>query len=328
MSRAGRGVVESRFMKRFAFIIFLFPTLAKADPVATIRYLEADGTASITVEGPATLDTPFAIASIGKTMTAVAVLRLVAQGKLVLDDGIAAYIPAETLAGLPQLSKTTLRQLLTMTSGLPDYLDDAYITDALADPIAMQSPLTALRYAYGESQLFHPGQGFDYSNTNYVLLGLIVEDVTGQTYSTAMEDLVFRPAGMDRSFVFGSGILPNNFPNGHENGGHHRSYYKFDGFGDGGVIAPAPDVARFFQALFIDETLLSPAMMAELLHDPFDEGYGMGIEMEGRIVGHSGGDLGFSSDVRLDRDNGILAIILSASADSDTDWTFDALDRY
>lgn len=315
-------------MNRFAFTVLLLPTLAQADDVATIQYFEANGIASVTVEGPATQDMPFAIASIGKTMTSVAVLRLVAQGKLDLDDGIAAKIPAETLAGLPQLSEITLRQLLTMTSGLPDYLDDAYIADALDDPGAVQTPLTALSYAYGEKQLFRPGHGFDYSNTNYVLLGLIIENVTRQTYSEAMESLVFGPAGMGSSFVFGAVPLPDNFPNGHEDGVHHRSYYMSDGFGDGGVIAPAPDIARFFQALFFEETLLTAAMMAEFLHDPFDEGYGMGIEMDGAIVGHSGGDLGFSSDVRLDRDNGTLAIMLSASADTDTGWTFDALDRY
>ena len=314
-------------MNRFAFIIFLLPTLAEADEVATIRYIDISGVVSITVEGPATPVTPFAIASIGKTMTSVAVLRLVEQGKLVLDDGVTANLPATTLAALPQLFDVTLRQLLTMTSGLPDYLDDAYLADALADPVVVQNPLTALSYAYGERQVFPPGQGFDYSNTNYLLLGLILEDVTGQTYAKAMDSLVFRPAGMDRSLVFGSAPLTDNFPNGHENGEHHRSYYMFEGFGDGGVIAPAFDLARFFHALFVDESLLTGAMMAEILHDPVGEGYGMGIEVDGAIVGHSGGDLGFSSDVRLDRDNGTLAIILSASADTDIDWTIEALDQ-
>lgn len=175
--------------------------------------------------------------------------------------------------------------------------------------------------------MFPPGQGFDYSNTNYVLLGLILEDVTGQTYAKAMDRLVFRPAGMDRSFVFGSAHLPDTFPNGHEDGKHHRSYYMFDGFGDGGVIAPSQDVARFYNALFVEKSLLPPAMMEVFLHDGLGEGYGMGIELDGTIVGHSGGDLGFSSDVRLDRDNGTFAIILSASADTDTNWTFEALEQ-
>lgn len=314
-----------RRLHGLAFLAFMLPNLAEAADVATIRYLDADGVTSVTVEGPARPDTPFAIASIGKMMTSVAVLRLVEQGKLALDDGVTAYLPTEPLAGLPRLPEVTLRHLLTMTSGLPDYLDDAYIEDALDDPVKVQNPLTALSYAYGERHLFPPGQGFDYSNTNYVLLGLILEDVTGQTYAKALDRLVFQPAGMDQSFVFGSQPLPDIFPSGHEDGAHYRSYYKFDGFGDGGVIAPAPDLARFFRALFVEQSLLTAAMMAEFLHDAFDEGYGMGIEVDGELVGHSGGDLGFSSDARLDRSSGTLAIILSASADTDTDWTFEAL---
>jgi len=312
---------------RFAFVALLLPESAHADDIATVRYLETNGIVSISVEGSASPDTLFAIASIGKTMTSVAVLRLVADGKLTLDGAVTAHLPDAILSGLPQLSDATLRHLLTMTSGLPDYLDDAYIEDALAESAAVQNPLTALSYAYGETQLFHPGQGFDYSNTNYVLLGLILEDVTDQTYAKAMDRLVIRPAGMNSSFVFGSTPLPDSFPNGHEDGKHHRAYYMSEGFGDGGVIAPAHDLARFYHALFVERSLLPPAMMKEFLHDPFDEGYGMGIEVDDAIVGHSGGDLGFSSDVRLDLDSGALAIILSASADADTDWTYDALDR-
>lgn len=314
-------------MFRLLIILLLLPGRAVADDIATLRYHEVNGVASISLDGPATPDTPFAIASIGKTMTSVAVLRLVADGKLTLDDAVSAHAPDAILSGLPQVADVTIRHLLTMTSGLPDYLGDAYIEDALDDPSAVQNALTALSYAYGEPQVFPPGQGFDYSNTNYVLLGLILEDVTGATYAEAMDRLVIGPAGMSQSFVFGATPLPESFPTGHENGRHYRAYYAFDGFGDGGVIAPAGDLAKFYHALFIDETLLTPALMTEFLRDPLGEGYGMGIEVEGAIVGHSGGDLGFSSDVRLDRDSGGLAIILSASADTDTDWTFDALDR-
>lgn len=321
------STILARLASFFPAFALLLPTFAEAGDVATIRYLEADGVPSITVEGPATLDTPFAIASIGKVMTSVAMLSLVAQGKLALDDRIAEYLPADPLAGLPALSEVTLRHLLTMTSGLPDYLDDAYVEDALADPGNAQTSLNALSYAYGERQLFPPGDGFDYSNTNYVLLGLILEEVSGQTYAEAMDSLIFSVVGMDQSFVFGSQPLPAIFPTGHEDGEHYRSNYMFDGFGDGGVIATAPDLARFFHALFVEERLLTASLMEEFLHDPFEEGYGMGIEVDGTIVGHSGGDLGFSSDARFDRGSETLAIILSASADTDTDWTFEALEN-
>ncbi|QLF69668.1 beta-lactamase family protein [Peteryoungia desertarenae] len=304
----------------------LLPGLAHAGDIATIQYREANGAASVMVEGGATVETPFAIASVGKTMTSVAVLRLVEDGMLKLDETVGGYLPDAILSGLPQSSRVTLRQLLTMTSGLPDYLDDSYLTDALDDPDTVQEPHTALTYAFDQAPLFEPGTDFNYSNTNYVLLGLIIEAVTGETYAAAMERLVLRPAGMTGAFVFGSVPLPESFPTGHEDGQQYRDYYAHEGFGDGGVIASAADVAKFYHALFTKQSLLSPAMMRELLNDPLGVGYGMGIELEGPIVGHSGGDLGFSSDVRLDRDSGKLAIMLSASANSDSLWTYEALE--
>jgi D-alanyl-D-alanine carboxypeptidase len=305
----------------------LLPVVAHADDVATAFYTETDGIVQVDVEGPATPDTPFAIASIGKTMTAIGILRLVSDGTLGLDDPAGRYLPQKVVDGFPSLTDITLRHLLTMTSGLPDYLDDAYVEDALADPETTQTPLVALSYAYAEAQVFAPGQGFDYSNTNYVLLGLVMEHASGLSYAQAMDKLVIQPAGLPGAFVFGSAPLPETFPNGHEDGRHYRTYYSFDGFGDGGVIASAPDLARFFRAAFVDQTLVPPPLLDEMLHDPFDEGYGMGIELDGHIIGHSGGDLGFSSDIRLDLTNGNLAIILSAAADVDTTATFDALER-
>jgi D-alanyl-D-alanine carboxypeptidase len=71
-----------------------------------------------------------------------------------------------------------------------------------------------------------------------------------------MQREVFDVVGMPNAFVFGSQPLPASFPDGHENGDHIRDYYQFDGFGDGGVIATAPDVAKFYRALFIDRSLL------------------------------------------------------------------------
>lgn len=298
----------------------------QADAPQFVRYLaDASGVRVETDGGRTDAETPFAIASVGKAMTSVALLRLVARGELALDDPAADHLPAEAVRGLGGLGGVTVRHLLAMTSGLPDYLDDAYLDDALDDPGAVQRPLVALSYAYGEDRLFAPGRDFDYSNTNYVLAGLILERVTGLSYARAMEREVLGPAGMGRSFVFGAAPLPPDFPNGHEDGDHVRSYYRHSGFGDGGVIASAADVARFYRALFVERSLLPPALLAEMTRDPLGVGYGLGVELDGPVVGHSGGDLGFASDVRLDRRDGAVAVILVADAEADTDWTDAAL---
>lgn len=306
-------------------VLGLGPSSRATAEMASLRYHAAsDGTVTIQGTGGAGPDTPFALASIGKIMTAVAVLRLAADGRLPLDAAPQDYLPPEVADGLDLPDALTLRHLLTMTSGLPDYLDDAFVVDALAQGAAVQNPRVALRYTYGEAPLFQPGDGFDYSNTNYVLLGLILEQVTGQSYAQVMQDLVFRPAGMEGAFVFGSAPLPADFPQAFEDGQSVRAYYATQGMGDGGVIGSATDLARFYRALFAGD-LVPAVQMSDLLHDPLGEGYGMGIEVEGALVGHSGGDLGFSSDIRLDRDSGAMAILLIADPYAETDWTYEVL---
>lgn len=294
------------------------PALAQDAPV--VRHLERAGDSRTDTQNAAP-DTAFAIASVGKTMTAVAVLRRVARGDLRLDDPAVDWVAPNIAKGLGGLDRITLRHLLTMSSGLPDYYTDDYLEDALDDP-SLQTPATALGYAFGDSALFGPGRGFDYSNTNYVLLGLILEDATGQTYAQALQREVFGPAGMTDSFVFGSRPLPDSFADAP---GEVRAYYQAAGFGDGGVISTARDVARFYRALFIDQTLLPPDLLGMMTQDPIGEGYGMGVEVDGDVVGHSGGDLGFSSDVRLHRPSGTLAVMLVAEEDADTGWTDDQM---
>lgn len=305
----------------FAAALSLLGLQAHADEASAIRYLGQSGSVEIQASGAGvTQHTPFAIASVGKTMTSVALLRLVARGRLTLDDPARDYLPAEIVDGLGGMQGITVRHLLNMTSGLPDYLDDAYAEDAARDPARIQTPEVALTYAFGYPAIFGPGEDFDYSNTNFVLAGLVLERLGGRSYAGMITQEVFEPAGMTRSFVFGSRPLPADFPFGHEDGRHVRDYYGFEGFGDGGVISTAEDVARFYRALFIDKTLLDTAGLAELLRDPVGEGYGLGIDVEGSVLGHAGGDLGFSSDVRIDLRSGTIAVMLVARGDADTDW--------
>lgn len=293
---------------------------AHASDSPSVRYLDGPEGVNVTAKA-ATPDASFAIASVGKTMTSVAVLRQLAHGDLELDDPAADWFAPDIVDGFQGLEGVTLRHLLTMTSGLPDYYTDAYMEDVLDDS-DLQTPTTALSYAFDDEPLFAPGTGFDYSNTNYVLLGLVLEQVTGLTYAQALQREVFNPAGMTDSFVFGSRPLPTSFADTPHD---VRAYYNGAGFGDGGVIATAQDVARFYQALFIQQTLLSPDLLSIMTQDPMNEDYGMGIEIDGPIVGHSGGDLGFSSDVRLHRASGTIAVMVIAEEDADTSWTDDQM---
>ncbi len=310
------------------FTLLGFSFCASADEIASVQYFEHKGFTEFSAMGEGVnADTPFAIASVGKTMTSVALLRLVGRGRLTLDDDAASWLPESVVTGFSGLNGVTVRHLLAMTSGLPDYYVDDYIVDAMDDPQGVQTPLAALQYAYDEDVLFEPGVEFDYSNTNYVLAGLIAEAASGLSYAALMQQEVFTPAGMTQSFVFGSQPLPSEFPNGHEGGVHERNYYEYQGFGDGGVISTANDLAAFYRELFIEDTLLSSELMEDFTYDEIGSGYGLGIGVGDTVFGHSGGDIGFSSDVRIDTSTGAIAIYFKAESGADLSWTADVLEN-
>jgi len=316
------------FPARFALgLLATLAALPLAAEPASIRYAIADGAERAKPSDPSiTPATPFAIASVGKAFTAVAILRLAERGLLDLDGAATEVLPPAIVDAYPPLRGITLRQLLAMTSGLPDYYDEAFFDAAFDDPDRMQQPEVAIAHVIGEPVLFRAGTDYDYSNTNYVLLGLVLEHVTGQSYAAVIGQEVLRPAGLTDSFVFGSRPLPPDFAAGHPDRDDLRHFYSGEAFGDGGIIASARDVARFYTALFADDLLLSDAMQAQMLADPDGWAYGLGVEIEDGIVGHSGADFGYVADVRMDLATGDVAVVLVADEDGDTDWALDYID--
>jgi D-alanyl-D-alanine carboxypeptidase len=298
----------------------LLATPAIAEP-ASIRYAVIDGTVHWKSSDPATSpDTLFAIASVGKAFTAVAVLRLVDQGLIDLDTTAATYLaPQDRYQALQGI---TVRQLLTMTSGLQDYYDEAIFEAMIADQANAQTAAFALEWASDLPHLFAPGTDYDYSNTNYLILGMILEQVTGRSYAEVITDEVLTPAGITDSFVMGSRPLPESFAAGHPDRDLMRLYYSGEGFGDGGILANAADLARFYTALLDDRTLLPPETLEIMLTDAIGADYGMGLELSDGLIGHSGADVGYSADIRLEPGTGDLALELVAAEDSYSDWPY------
>lgn len=313
-------------MYRYLAVLCIFGTSVTAHPTASVYYTVVENRVTIDATGGATKDTPFAIASIGKMFTSVAVLKAQEAGLLKVDDLARVYLPVEIVENLGGLDDVTLRHLLTMTSGIAGYYDEAFLSDALEDPDSVATPDQAVSYAYGKEPLFAPGRGFDYSNTNYLLLGMILEKVFGASYAQILDHQVLSPAGMTHSFVFGPRPLPSTFPKGHDGWQHVRDYYTGTGFGDGGVIASAADLHLFFEALLVEKTLLSPGSLAQMITPPDGSRYAFGIIDDDPVLWHNGGDVGFSSLAGVNPDTGDIAIALSAKSDADLDWVFEALD--
>jgi D-alanyl-D-alanine carboxypeptidase len=311
---------------RAAAIVVAFWPHAGLAQTQVIRLWSDTGASAVwDGQGGAGPDTPFAVASVGKMFTAVAVIRVAERAGVPLDSAAAASLPEPVVAQLGALRGISIAHLLTMTSGLSDYYDDAYISAALDDPAREQTPQAALRAAALDPPLFAPGTDFDYSNTNFLLLGFLLEHLTGHPLSRVLQDEVFAPAGMTSTFLARSRALPDDFARGHDDRAVMRRYYAGQGLGDGGCLSTAADLVRFLQAL-ADGRLLPARAFAQMRDDPSGAGYGMGLEVSGSVIGHSGGDLGYASDLRMNLHTGRIAVELVAREDGGSDWTFDQVD--
>jgi len=222
-------------------------------PVFSHAYGYANRAESI----PNRLNTRFGIASGGKLFTATAIAQLVAQGKMNFDDSLVDFLDGE----LPQIDpKVTIRHLLSHTSGVPDYFDESILDDYEA--YWLDKPVYRILTAKDFFPLianmpmqFSPGQKFAYNNMGFVLLGHVIEKVSGQRFQDNIEEKIFGPAWMRSSGYFFSNRLPEHTALGYieeKEGAWHTNLFALPiiGHGDGGAFCTAADYGRFWKAFF------------------------------------------------------------------------------
>lgn len=292
-------------------------------------YSAVQGLADLEQGTPVQLSDRFRIASMSKPFVAVATLQLVDEGVVGLDDLISDYLPSEVIENIPYANEVTVRQLLNMTSGIFNYTEsDAFYEDVTVDPSHDWSAAETVTYAYGQEAYFAPGEGYYYSNTNYTLLEMIIEAVTGESLGENLRTGIFEPLGMNSSFVEDGAQLGQNLVQGYSdfdgNGTLDNVTLVNDGIGlgDGGVVSTAEDLVLFLRGLFEGE-LVSEELLAEMM-DLVEDGeggyYGLGLsyyDMEfGEGYGHAGLSSGFESDMTYYPDEDIVVIVLSNTTDS------------
>lgn len=250
----------------------------------------------------------FSIASMSKTFVAVVVLKLVEKGKIGLDQAIATYLPTDISPHIINSDKITVRQLLNHTSGVAEYLETKEFIQATANRSRSQ-PWTAreaIKYMYLEKPQANPGEKFIYTDCNYILLELIVENITRGTLAQAIRSQILKPLGLKHTFTElrepTIGEVATGYSDRHKNGKLESNAEVNDGngLGDGGLVSTAEDLAKFAKALFVKKTLLSSKMMKEMLKFR-DHGesysYGLGVERFSSpletAIGHSGTAYGF-----------------------------------
>jgi CubicO group peptidase (beta-lactamase class C family) len=257
--------------------------------------------------------TRFRIGSMNKMFTAVATLQLVEAHKLALDDPIGQHLP-----GYPNkevAAKVTVRHLLTHTGGTGDIFGPEFDQHRLQ----LREHRDYLKL-YGRRGLsFEPGSRFEYSNYGFVLLGALIEHVSGESYDDYVDAHVFRPAGM-RS----TGALPESTDLPGRAVGYLRTSPGSDwvpntdtlpwrGTAAGGGYSTVGDLLRFAQALS-SGTLISKATLAEATR-PYQQqyGYGFGVQGQGRLAsyGHGGGAPGMNGELRIFPQLGYIVVSLS-----------------
>lgn len=213
----------------------------------------------------------FRIGSISKTFTATLVLQLAGDGRISLDDEISRYLPGL----LPYDEPITIRQLLQHTSGLPRTLPLESTWSNLAEVDTERfvhfSPEKVVRLSATQPLLFPPGTGWSYSNTAYTVLGMLVEQVTGQRYEHVLREHVLRPLHLrSTSFERDFPAVPFAAASGYEQLYPQpqpltdvTTYNLSRFFGAGTMISTGAELNRFFDALLGGE-LLPPAMLSEM----------------------------------------------------------------
>lgn len=287
-----------------------------------VLFEKAYGNADRAKGTPNTLDTQFRYASLGKMFTAIATLQLVEAGKLSLDGHVGDYL--KDYPGKDVATTVTIRHLLTHTGGtgpigFADWPGFKSHQDYLGYRDQVRTHADYVRRHGDHAPEFEPGSKFDYSNYGFVLLGAIIERVSGQNYYDYVDQHVFAPAGMTST-----GNLPESEAVPHRAKGYMRKdnawvpndeLLPYRGMAAGGGYTTVGDMLRFAQALESGK-LISRRMLDAATRPQIDEGfYGYGFFVVGegptRRFGHTGDHEGMCADFRVLPESGYVLVSLS-----------------
>jgi D-alanyl-D-alanine carboxypeptidase len=281
-----------------------------------IVYLRAYGSARLEPKTPATSAMRYSIGSISKQFTAAAMLLLQEQGKLSLDDKVAKFIPDLTRA-----NEVTIRQLLSHTSGYQDYWPQDYVMPMMLHPVTAAKILDT----WARKPLdFDPGTKWQYSNTNYVIAGVIIEKASGKPLLQFLQEKVFAPLGMTSVANIDEKKLGDTDPTGYMRYalGPMRVAPKEGAgwlFAAGELAMTAEDLAKWNISI-MDQKLLRPASYRELereaqLNNGMGTRYGLGVslatEAGHRAVSHGGEVSGFVSESIVFPDERVSVVALT-----------------
>jgi len=263
----------------------------------------------------------FRIASASKTFTVRVILNLVQEGKLSLDDTIDKYI---TDPIIPNAHNITIRQVANMTSGLFEYTDDqTYLDMKKENPLYVWTPKEQIELALTHTPYFAPGTSWHYSNTNYIILGLIIEKITGNSVITEIQNRIIIPLGLSKTSFATTPKMPPNSSHGYSLSNTADENSMFDStvidpscaWTAGAIISNIYDLKMWAQE-FGTGSLISSNLYKEQLTWIDEPGvtlpfkYGLGTMRVGNFIGHEGSIDGFNISMMYLPSNGAVFIVV------------------
>jgi CubicO group peptidase (beta-lactamase class C family) len=283
-----------------------------------VLFKKAYGQANKDFNAPNRVDTKFNLGSMNKMFTSVAIAQLVERGKLSFDDPLSKFLP--DFPSREAAEKIKIKHLLTHTAGLGSYFNRKFMESSRA---LYRTVDDMMKLAEDEKIAFEPGSRWAYSNTGMLVLGKVIEKATGQSYFDYIRENIHKPAGMINSDCYELDRVNPNLAVGYQkeftdNGVSFRNNifeHVIRGGPAGGGYSTVEDLMRFDVALrshkLVGAEYVKLLLSAKPELNSPDYGYGFGIDKVRRIVGHSGGFPGISSNLDMFLDSGYTAVVMS-----------------
>jgi D-alanyl-D-alanine carboxypeptidase len=288
-------------------------------------WVRARGVADIKNNQPMDVADHVRIASITKTFVATVVLQLVDSKRLSLDDTLDKFAP-----NVPNASSITVRELLNQTSGLYDFLEDSVFQRAsLENPLAKLMPDQLLSSSVLHQPYFAPGTGYHYSNTNYVLLGMIIEKVTGHKVGAEIEQRILQPMKLKNTSFPVTPQIPGPASRGYsDSNGSLTDVSDIDpsmGWASSAMISDLEDLKTWAGELatggLVSEEAQKERMTFRATDTPPLE-YGLGLMKWGEFIGHEGNAFGYSTTMfYLPSQKATIVVILNEEPDNEMSAT-------
>ncbi|MFH1251147.1 MAG: serine hydrolase domain-containing protein [bacterium] len=282
-----------------------------------IEWVYATGLSDIENNIPTNVNHTFRIGSNTKTMVGTVLLQLVDDGEISLDDKLSVYFP-----GYLKADSVSIRMLANMSSGIGNYTEnDEWVSMILADPQRVWQPEELVDYGFSLGYYFEPGTGFHYSNTNTILLGMIIEELTGNSLQEEIEDRIFEPLDLNQTGFLTTGVsLPGTHGKGYYFGQYEPGEESTEfidvswAWAAGSTYSTVSDLQKYVERL-VEGGFLSDELQEERLTDlPVvsttpERAYGLCLLRYQSFYGHNGGIFGYTSSMVHSREHDCSVII-------------------